>query len=339
MAVSLESSASNDPQNWRSFPPTVLKKHTCVLETQPAARNADIADALFEQGYEDVICVQIVGRSTKVTFRTLTTLNHLCETEFFYFRDSAIPVKRLITALTEIQILDVPVWVEDSTIVSALSIYGEVMGKIRHGQVLTKSGMLIATGVRFSSFKKKNLIHLPSYVKTGNNNFRVRYDGQPETCRLCNQQGYFAAACPAKNRTHSHPKGRPTTGTVTTYADAASAPAPVGQVSLTITDKDRAKRLFANAETPIVDQDSRSHEQHLATDKDVETELASAEAEESETHDTTNYKNATTGRKKRYQPSLIFTPICTIKRQRNISTTPSPSPEKNAKKCSRRASK
>ena len=124
-------------------------------------------------------------------------------------------MRRLITALTEIQILDVRVWVEDSTIVSALSIYGEVMGKIRHGQVLTKSGMLIATGVRFSSFKKKNLIHLPSYVKTGNNNFRVRYDGQPETCRLCNQQGHFAAACPAKSRTHSHPKGRPTTGTVT----------------------------------------------------------------------------------------------------------------------------
>ena len=173
-------------------------------------------------------------------------------------------MRRLITALTEIQILDVPVWVEDSTIVSALSIYGEVMGKIRHGPVLTKSGMLIATGVRFSSFKKKNLIHLPSYVKTGNNNFRVRYDGQPETCRLCNQQGHFAAACPAKNRTHSHPKGRPTTGTVTTYADAASAPAPVGQVSLTITDEDRAKRLLADAETPIADQDSRSHEQPQA---------------------------------------------------------------------------
>ena len=187
MAVSLESSASNDLQDWRSFPPTVLKKHTCVFETQPGARNAEVADALFEQGYEDVICVQIVGRSTKVTFRTLTTLNRLCETEIFYFRDSAIPVRRLITALTEIQILDVPVWVEDSTIVSALSIYGEVMGKIRHGQVLTKSGMLIATGVRFSSFKKKNLIHLPSYVKTGNNNFDVRYDGQPETCRLCMQ--------------------------------------------------------------------------------------------------------------------------------------------------------
>ena len=206
MAVSLESSASNDPQDWRSFPPTVLKKHTCVFETQPGARNAEIADALFEQGYEDVICVQIVGRSTKVTFRTLTTLNRLCETEIFYFRDSAIPVRRLITALTEIQILDVPVWVEDSTIVSALSIYGEVMGKIRHGQVLTKSGMLIATGVRFSSFKKKNLIHLPSYVKTGNNNFRVRYDGQPETCRLCNQQGHFAAACPAKKSYALTPK-------------------------------------------------------------------------------------------------------------------------------------
>ena len=125
MAVSLESSASNDPQDWRSFPPTVLKKHTCVFETQPVARNAEIADALFEQGYEDVICVQIVGRSTKVTFRTLTTLNRLCETELFYFRDSAIPVRRLITALTEIQILDVPVWVEVSTIVSALSIYGK----------------------------------------------------------------------------------------------------------------------------------------------------------------------------------------------------------------------
>ena len=162
-------------------------------------------------------------------------------------------------------------------------------------------------------------------MKTGNNNFRVRYDGQPETCRLCNQQGHFAAACPAKNRTHSHPKGRPTTGMVTTYADAASAPAPVGQVSLTITHEDRAKRLLADAETPIADQDSRSHEQHLATDKDVETELASAEAEESETHDTTNYKNATTGRKKGYHPSLILTPICTIKkRQRNTSTTQAP---------------
>ena len=161
------------------------------------------------------------------------------------------------------------------------------------------SGMLIATGVRFSSFKKKNLIHLPSYVKTGNNNFRVRYDGQPETCRLCSQQGHFAAACPAKNRTHSHPKGRPTTGTVTYVLLAMghrdnkefkrrtltrpALPRPSGKSVLTITDEDRAKRLLADAETPIADQDSRSHEQHLATDKDVESELASAEAEESET--------------------------------------------------------
>ena len=40
----------------------------------------------------------------------------------------------------ELQIFDVPVWVEDNVIVQALSCFGRVVGEIRHGFVKASNG-------------------------------------------------------------------------------------------------------------------------------------------------------------------------------------------------------
>ena len=73
--------------------------------------------------------------------------------------------------------------------------------------------MIFATGVKFASFKKNLATHVPSFVKTMyGNSFRVRYEGQPDTCRKWGQQGHFAAACTTTHGNHASS----TTGTIGT---------------------------------------------------------------------------------------------------------------------------
>ena len=93
---------------------------------------------------------------------------------------------------------------EDNVIIQALSCFGRVVGKIRHGFVKASNGSRIGTGVRFCSFIKT--VPIPSYVHADSKNvFRVRHEGQIPTCRQCGQSGHQAAFCPTKQPRPAYP--------------------------------------------------------------------------------------------------------------------------------------
>ena len=58
--------SANQPV-WRRAPPDKLSRNTGVSAAVPGFKIADIADALLEQGYADILSIQ-VSSQTKVTF-------------------------------------------------------------------------------------------------------------------------------------------------------------------------------------------------------------------------------------------------------------------------------
>ena len=63
-----------------------------------------------------------------------------------------VRVTQLVPYSVEIQIHDVPICVQDDVIIESLGVFGSVVGPLRHGFVKTKSGLAIATGIRFATF-------------------------------------------------------------------------------------------------------------------------------------------------------------------------------------------
>ena len=90
-----------------------------------------------------------------------------------------------------------------------LSAYGTRCGNVRHGFVRTRTrtGMRIATGVRYVNFRFHQNKTVPSYLKTQARGtqkgampvqFRVTHEGQIRTCRHCDHPGYLAGDCPKR---------------------------------------------------------------------------------------------------------------------------------------------
>ena len=197
---------------WRRAPPDKLRRNTGVFPTVPEFKIADIADALLEQGYADILSIQ-VSSQTKVTFCDSQTLQRLSDNNFILGEETVF-VLPFVKPTIELQIFDVPVWVEDNVIIQALSCCRRVIGEIRHGFVKASNGSRIGTGVRFCSFIKT--VPMPSYVHADSKNvFCVQHEGQIPTCRQCGQSGHQAASCPTKQPRPAYP-----------YAAALSSTSP-----------------------------------------------------------------------------------------------------------------
>ena len=138
----------------------LINRNTGVFPAVPGFKIADIAAALLEQGYVDILSIQ-VSSQTKVTFSDSQILQRLCDNNFILGEETVL-VLPFVKPTIELQIFDVPVWVEDNVIIQALSCFGRVVGEIRHGFVKASNGSRIGTGVRFCSFIKT--VPIPSYV-------------------------------------------------------------------------------------------------------------------------------------------------------------------------------
>ena len=111
----------------------------------------------------------------------------------------------------QLHLHDIPVWVPDCVVEAALSLYGTVIGPIRHGRVKIRAGVYVASGVRFASFKQAAPMKaIPSYITTrdGKSTFRAYHTGQKATCRLCGSTDHIAKACgrakPESQRQHQN---------------------------------------------------------------------------------------------------------------------------------------
>ena len=98
----------------------------------------------------------------------------------------------------QIHIHDVPIWVSNAAVESALSEYGTVLGAIRHGRIKVRENVFVASGVRFAAFKFLPGRTMPSYVKTGDGKgtFRVFHNDQQPTCHICSANDHLARDCP-----------------------------------------------------------------------------------------------------------------------------------------------
>ena len=123
--------------------------------------------------------------------------------EGFSLLDKTILVSNVLDSILQLHISDLPVWISDIALTDALKPYGSPASTVRYGQVTTKHGFDVTTGVRFLSFKLgKQCPSIPSYVQTaGGHVFAVRYKDQPRTCRVCESPGHLAADCPTRPRT------------------------------------------------------------------------------------------------------------------------------------------
>ena len=157
----------------------------------------------------------------------------------------------------ELQIFDVPVWLEDNVIIQALSCFGRVVGEIRHGFVKAGNCSRIGTRVSFCSFIKT--VPIPSYVNADSENvFLVRHEGQIPTCRQCGQSGHQAASCPTKQPRPAYP-----------YAAALSNTSP------------RTRALEANSENQMKNSHSPNQDKQAS-----EPALSSSDVDARQKQDT-----------------------------------------------------
>ena len=200
-----------------------MKANTVVFTSHAGIKTVDVAEALVTQGYTDVASVQITNSNlTKVTLLSATQTDALLGHGFF-IGDSHFSVRPAFTKQLQLHIFDVPIWIENTVICSALAAFGQIQGDIRHGQIQTPSGITVGTGMRFATIElKEGCRQVPSFVRTADQHqFRVRHEDQRATCRICMGE-HFARSCPSKR-----PTNKPPTNTQST----SSAALPGSQLS------------------------------------------------------------------------------------------------------------
>ena len=136
---------SGENRSWNSVSPKVLKRNTGTFHVPLHTKTLEVAEALIEHGYSDLIFVQLTSNFSKATFHPRDTLARLCRNGF-HLMSVEVRVTELVPDSVEIQIHDVPIWVQDDVIIESLGVFGSAVGPLRHGFVKTKSGLAIREG-------------------------------------------------------------------------------------------------------------------------------------------------------------------------------------------------
>ena len=146
-----------------------------------------------------------IPTSQRQRYYLLRRLTH-CWGTVFFIGDSHFSVRPAFTKQLQLHIFDVPIWIENTVICSALAAFGQIQGDIRHGQIQTPSGITVGTGMRFATIElKEGCRQVPSFVRTADQHqFRVRHEDQRATCRICMGE-HFARSCPSKRPTNKPP--------------------------------------------------------------------------------------------------------------------------------------
>ena len=204
--------ASMDP--WRKFSSKDLKANTIVFPATPRLKVVDYVDSLENHGIsaEKILSVQVSTASQcRITFSCNTIVDTITGHGFILNGSLVLPQPLAGPKSLQLHLHDIPVWVPDCVVEAALSLYGTVIGPIRHGRVKIRAGVYVASGVRFASFKQAAPMKaIPSYITTrdGKSTFRAYHTGQKATCRLCGSTDHIAKACgrakPESQRQHQN---------------------------------------------------------------------------------------------------------------------------------------
>ena len=95
--------------------------------------------------------------------------------------------------LTTVFVHDAPFELPDNALKYRLQPYGQVL-RINRGHY--SECVHVETGIRYVKMRIDN--EIPSFIRFGRRLVRISYNGQPRTCRRCNQPGHQARECKVK---------------------------------------------------------------------------------------------------------------------------------------------
>ena len=222
-------------ERWRLVSGRQLKSNTVTFPAQKQTKLSEYVKSLECSGVapKDILSIQVsTTGECRLTLASSKILDHVVNNGFslggHVLRPCPVSVKTI-----ELHVHDLPIWVTDGALETALTKYGSIVGPVRHGKFQIDNGEYIATGVRFLTFRPNNSsTTVPSYLRATDSNvlFRVYYTGQPQTCRVCNSTGHLAKNCPEKEKPPANqtPRTRRWEQDSAEQAKANHAQAPVG---------------------------------------------------------------------------------------------------------------
>lgn len=174
-----------------------IPQRPCTAFVNPRTRLAatDVFEALklSDVDSKQISCIQRQSNGEiQLTFRNAKQRELFLKKNVIQIRGQPFALQDVDRPLTYLQIFDSPYELPDSTIINRLTKYCDVLHH-RRGYFREPGFQHIQDGVRHYRVRIKNPI--PNFLRFGKIQLNLRYEGQPRTCRHCNQTGHFANAC------------------------------------------------------------------------------------------------------------------------------------------------
>ena len=155
----------------------------------------EVFTALREANIDNnsVSCIQRQSSGEIVlTFRNAHAKEQFLTHNVVRVRGQPFALQDIDRPLTYVQVFDAPHEMADETIIQRLAKYCDVLHH-RRGYFREEGWTHVQDGVRHFRVRIKEPI--PNFVRFGKILIHFRYDGQPRTCRHCNQTGHYVNAC------------------------------------------------------------------------------------------------------------------------------------------------
>ena len=174
-----------------------VPQRPCTAFVNPRTRLSatDVFEALklSDVDPKQISCIQRQSNGEiQLTFRNANQRELFLKKNVIQIRGQPFALQDVDRPLTYLQIFDSPYELPDSTIINRLTKYCDVLHH-RRGYFREPGFEHIQDGVRHYRVRIKNPI--PNFLRFGKIQLNLRYEGQPRTCRHCNQTGHYANAC------------------------------------------------------------------------------------------------------------------------------------------------
>ena len=174
-----------------------VPQRPCTAFVNPRTRLSatDVFEALklSDVDPKQISCIQRQSNGEiQLTFRNAKQRELFLKKNVIQIRGQPFALQDVDRPLTYLQIFDSPYKLPDSTIINCLAKYCDVLHH-RRGYFREPGFEHIQDGVRHYRVRIKNPI--PNFLRFGKIQLNLRYEGQPRTCRHCNQTGHYANAC------------------------------------------------------------------------------------------------------------------------------------------------
>lgn len=189
--------ANPDPVEYVPDVENELPSRPLTVSFNPRARVPahEVFTALREANIDNnsVSCVQRQSSGEIVlTFRNARAKEQFLTHNIVRVRGQPFALQDIDRPLTYVQVFDAPHEMPDETIIQRLAKYCDVLHH-RRGYFREEGWTHVQDGVRH--FRVRIKAPIPNFIRFGKILIHFRYDGQPRTCRHCNQTGHYVNAC------------------------------------------------------------------------------------------------------------------------------------------------